>query len=197
MNLTRTFAKVVRMTDSRVRTVTYSTSLGFTRTEAIARTIRETSDTVMIHMGLLLSVQSTGLKTFTYPVCRQSSAGGSSIRLIASVFTELNRAGQDKFRQALPAGNVLDCNLVSVTIPESDAGPFYAWFDDMVPKGNPPAERGGLLEWLDPSGKPSLSVQLGGLGIVRYAPLPIRLDAGMKSPLVQVDMYCQTMNLLM
>jgi len=106
-------------------------------------------------------------------------------------------SGQDKFRQALPAGNVLDCSLVSITLPEPDAGPFYAWFDDLVLKGNQSAERAGLLEWLDPTGKPSCSVQLGGLGIVRYAPSPIRPDAGMKSPLVQVDMYCQTMNLLM
>lgn len=105
--------------------------------------------------------------------------------------------GQDKFRQALPAGNVLDCGLVSITLPEPDAGPFYSWFDDMVLKGNPGAERGGLLEWLDPSGKPSLSVQLGGLGIVRYAPLATKLDAGIKSPMVQLDMYCQTMSLLM
>lgn len=106
-------------------------------------------------------------------------------------------AGQDKFRQALPAGNVLDCSLVSITLPEPDAGPFYSWFDDMVLKGNAAAERVGLLEWLDPTGKPSFSVQLGGLGIVRYAPAPAKLDGGMKAPMAQVDLYCQTMNVIM
>jgi len=109
----------------------------------------------------------------------------------------LAAAGQDKFRQALPAANVLDCSLVSITLPEPDAGPFYSWFDDMVLKGNAAAERVGLLEWLDPTGKPSFSVQLGGLGIVRYAPAPAKSDGGMKAPMAQVDLYCQTMNVIM
>ena len=37
------------------------------------------------------------------------------------------------------------------------------------------------------------SLQLGGLGIVRYAPEPIDASSESKPRLVQVDMYCETM----
>jgi hypothetical protein len=99
--------------------------------------------------------------------------------------------GQDKFIQS-----ALDCSIVRITLPEADAGPFYTWFDDSVVKGKAAGERAGVLEWLDPTMTTVLgSLQLGGLGIVRYAPEPI--GAGSEKPigLVQVDMYCETMNL--
>lgn len=104
-------------------------------------------------------------------------------------------AGQDKFRQPVSAG-VLDCSTVRILLPEMDAGPFYAWFDDMVLRGNPGAERGGLLEWLDPTLKNALaSVQLGGLGITRYQPDPTKPGTSEKiGGVVAVDMYCETMN---
>ena len=107
-------------------------------------------------------------------------------------------AGQDKFRQSAPA-SVLDCSTVRILLPEMDAGPFYAWFDDMVFKGNPGAERGGLLEWLDPTMKNVLaSVQLGGLGIVRYQPEPTKPSTLERvGGLVAVDMYCETLNVVL
>jgi len=106
-------------------------------------------------------------------------------------------AGQDKFRQPAPA-SVLDCSTVRILLPEVDASPFYAWFDDMVMKGNPNAERGGLLEWLDPTLKNvSASIQLGGLGITRYQPDPIRPGTSEKMGGVTIDMYCETMNVIL
>jgi hypothetical protein len=103
--------------------------------------------------------------------------------------------GQDKFRSKQAPG-MLDCALVRIVLPEVDAGPFYTWFDEMVIKGNPLAERGGLLEWFDPTMKTVVaSVQLGGLGIVRYEPDPVASGGERKLGQVQVDMYCETINL--
>lgn len=110
--------------------------------------------------------------------------------------------GQEKFRQPSSAG-ILDCSKVSITLPETDAGPFYKWFDDTVVKGRPDMgrpddERGGLLEWLDPTLKTVLvSAQLGGLGIVRYAPEKAGAGAESRGPLVQIEMYCETMNIIL
>jgi hypothetical protein len=106
-------------------------------------------------------------------------------------------AGQEKFRQQSAAAGALNCSNVTITLPEADAGPFYAWFDDMVMKGIPGTERAGLLEWLDQSMKTVVSsVQLGGLGIVRYEPDPIKAGTQEKmGGLVQIDMYCETVNL--
>jgi hypothetical protein len=99
--------------------------------------------------------------------------------------------GQDKFLQ--PA---LDCSIVRITLPETDAGPFYTWFDESVVKGKTAGERAGVLEWLDPIMTTVLgSLQLGGLGIVRYAPEPISAGSDKPIGLVQVDMYCETINL--
>jgi len=103
--------------------------------------------------------------------------------------------GQEKFRQP-SMQSVLNCSTVQILVPEMDAGPFYAWFDEMVIKGNPLAERGGLLEWFDPTMKTVLaSVQLGGLGIVRYEPDPIVSGGERRLGQVQVDMYCETLTM--
>ncbi len=104
--------------------------------------------------------------------------------------------GQDG-RVSTKAPGPLDCSLVRITLPEVDAGMFYAWLDEMVIKGKPNAERAGLLEWLDPTMKNVLaSVQLGGLGIVRYEPDPSKANE-QKVGMVAVDMYCETINLIL
>lgn len=110
-----------------------------------------------------------------------------------------NRLDQDKFRQSSSAPGAIDCSKVSITLPEIDAGPFYAWFDDMVINGRPGTERAGVLEWLDPTLKNVVaSVQLGGLGIVRYEPDPIKAGGAEKlAGQVQIDMYCETVNLIL
>ena len=65
----------------------------------------------------------------------------------------------------------------------------------MVLSGKNGAERAGLLEWLDPTLTTVMaSVQLAGLGIVRYAPDPIT-GSSEKSALVHIDMYCESFNL--
>ena len=88
------------------------------------------------------------------------------------------------------------CSPISILLPEADAGPFYSWFDETVLKGKGGGERAGLLEWLDPTLKTILArVQLGGLGIIRYAPQG--LTVGTEGvPKVQIDMYCESINLL-
>lgn len=102
--------------------------------------------------------------------------------------------GQDKLRQSAPG--VLDCSIVRITLPEADAGPFYAWLDKSIVQGNPGDERAGVLEWLDPTLTTVIaSVQLNGLGIVRYAPDPIKAGSTVTPGLVQVDMYCESINL--
>lgn len=102
---------------------------------------------------------------------------------------------QDKFRQPLAPG-ALDCSLVRILLREADAGPFYAWFEDMVINNKPGAERAGLLEWLDPMMKTVLgSIQLGNLGIVRYQPAPTHNGNEQKLGMVEVDMYCETLKL--
>ena len=103
--------------------------------------------------------------------------------------------GQEKIRKSTSVPGALEYSLIHITLPEVEAGPFYQWFDDMVIKGNPNAERAALLEWLDPTMRNVLaSVQLGGLGIVRYEPDPIK--AGTEEKLggaVAIDMYFETM----
>lgn len=110
--------------------------------------------------------------------------------IVARRLAPQTSVGQEKFR---PQPGVLDCSVVSILLPEADGGPFYAWLDDLVLKGNQGGERAGLLEWVDPTAKTvEASVQLGGLGIVRYAPEPLTTGSVM---VVRVDMYCETMNL--
>lgn len=100
--------------------------------------------------------------------------------------------GGEAFRQVARTPGSLECSHVSITLPEPDAGAFYAWFDETVIKGKPNGERAGLLEWLDPTMKNVVaSVQLGGLGIVRYEPDPIESGGEQKIDLVEVDMYCE------
>ena len=101
--------------------------------------------------------------------------------------------GQDRLKQSFPG--VLDCSIVRLTLPEADAGPFYTWFEDTVVKGRTGGELPGLLEWLDPTLKGVVaSVQLVGLGIVRYAPEPIKAESSEKNGLVEIDMYCESFN---
>jgi hypothetical protein len=96
----------------------------------------------------------------------------------------------------LPAA--LDCAPLSITIQERDAGPFFQWFTDFAVQGNANAERPGRLEFLAADMSAVVAaVDFGNLGILRYAPLsgPGERAGSMTQPLVQVDMFCETMNL--
>ncbi|HEX7767471.1 MAG TPA: hypothetical protein VF443_12210, partial [Nitrospira sp.] len=118
----------------------------------------------------------------------------SKVQGIAAKRTKaVETVGQQRLRENTLGA--LDCSLVSIFLPEADAGPFYVWFDETILKGKANGERGGLLEWLDLTLKNVLvSAQLGGLGILRFAPEPVKVGVE-KIGLVQVDLYCETINL--
>jgi hypothetical protein len=87
-------------------------------------------------------------------------------------------------------------NLV-FSIPEAFAGPFYAWFDDMVVKGNAgeDRERPGILELMRSDLTAALlTLNLSHVGIFRYAP-QAGPQAGDKVGTVEVGLYCEQMTL--
>lgn len=145
-------------------------------------------------LGTKQKAISSGNFRFNVQGLENACARISKVQGIAAKRTKaVDTVGQQRL-QEIKTG-VLDCSLVSIFLPESDAGPFYAWLDDTILKGRPNGERAGLLEWLDPTLKNVLvSAQLGGLGILRYAPEPVKVGVE-KIGLVQVDMYCETLNL--
>jgi hypothetical protein len=102
-------------------------------------------------------------------------------------------AGQEKFRQSASGlSGVLDCSMITLTLPPGDASPFYAWFDDLALKGNPAGERVGLLEWLSRDLKTVMgSLLFGGLGIVRIVHDASEGNVD-KVQKVHVEMYCET-----
>ena len=108
---------------------------------------------------------------------------------------KLSAAGEQRVATIQGQLGPWDCAPVSIFLPESDAGPFFDWIYKSVITGGTVPEKAGLLEWMDASLMTVLvSVQLGGLGIVRYAPQPIKASVETLA-LVQVDMYCETMHL--
>jgi hypothetical protein len=83
-------------------------------------------------------------------------------------------------------------NLV-ITLPESDAGPFYAWFVDMVLKGNAgeDRERPGVLDLLTPDRQQVLlSLSFSHLGIFGFTPEKAVANADLIKR-VKVEMYCE------
>ena len=85
-------------------------------------------------------------------------------------------------------------NLV-ISIAESSAGTFYAWFQDMVIQGNAGEnnEKSGTLELLDPTLKNRLmTIYFHHLGIFGFTPEKSEAKAqGLKR--VKVEMYCEQM----
>ena len=106
-----------------------------------------------------------------------------------------NVSSAEKRTQLLP-GPLEFSNLV-ITLPEADAGPIYAWYDDFVIKGNQgdAKERQGVLELLDPTLKEVLlTVTLHHLGIFNFA--PEKMEAGSENiRRVKVEMYCEAIQL--
>lgn len=86
-------------------------------------------------------------------------------------------------------------NLV-ITLPESQVGPFFQWYQDFVIEGrnSDTDERQGQLTLLNPHLQEELgTINFGNLGIFRLAPVPQTIANS--SPLVKVAMYCETMQL--
>ena len=82
-------------------------------------------------------------------------------------------------------------------MPESFAGTFYAWFQDMVVKGNSGEqnERAGTLEFLDPTLKSTLfTINFDHLGIFGFTPEKFEANAETIKR-VRVEMYCEQMTL--
>ncbi|MEO5955471.1 MAG: hypothetical protein ABIR36_07255, partial [Nitrospiraceae bacterium] len=88
-------------------------------------------------------------------------------------------------------------NLV-ISLAEASAGTFYAWFQDMVIKGNAGEnnERAGTLEFLDPTMKGTLlTIYFHHLGIFGFT--PEKSDANADSiRRVKIEMYCEQMTLM-
>lgn len=85
-------------------------------------------------------------------------------------------------------------NLV-ITLAENSAGTFYAWFQDMVIKGNAGEnnEKAGTLELLDPSLRSTLlTIHFNHLGIFGFSPEKSGAS-GDAIRRVKVEMYCEQM----
>ena len=86
---------------------------------------------------------------------------------------------------------MIEVHNLAVTIPDTSIGPFYAWLDDFLLKGNSgqDKEKTGTLDYLGPDMKATLlSVTLYNLGILRVAPEAAGTEAIRRST---VEMYCE------
>lgn len=101
--------------------------------------------------------------------------------------------GQARDYQKQPVGMEFP-NLV-LTLPEVHAGPFYAWYEDFVIKGqsSQDRERNGTIELLAPNLKDApVTIYLMNMGIYKLAK---EVDAaGM--PAARAEMYCERMGLM-
>lgn len=106
-----------------------------------------------------------------------------------------DQLGQMRDYQKQP-GKLEFPNLV-ITLAEAQAAPFYAWFEDMVIKGNAgeDRERPGVLEFLSPDLKSVLfAINFSHLGIFSFAPEKVEANAETVRR-VKVEMYCEQMTL--
>jgi len=115
--------------------------------------------------------------------------------LVVKQTTATNSVGEMRNSQREPAKMEFP-NLV-LFLSESQAGPFYGWFDDFVVKGNngQDRERPGVLELLAPDLKEVLlTVNFSNLGIFGFT--PDRQGAGGEAiRRVKVEMYCERLTL--
>lgn len=106
-----------------------------------------------------------------------------------------NQIGEMRDYQKEPA-KIEFPNLV-LSLSESQAGPFYAWFEDFVVKGNngQDRERPGILELLSPDLKEVLlTVNFSNLGIFSFTPDKQESNAEAIRK-VTVEMYCERLTL--
>ncbi len=86
---------------------------------------------------------------------------------------------------------------LALTLPEASAGTFYAWFEDMVIKGNAGEqhERTGTLELLDATRNTRLlTIAFHNLGIFGFSPGK-SAASGETIKQVNVDLYCERVTL--
>jgi hypothetical protein len=89
------------------------------------------------------------------------------------------------------AGGKLEVPNLTLTVAESGARDFYAWFSDMVIKGvGPQARRQGRLDIMDVSyTTPLFSLGLSNLGISSYSPMRFETNSE-KIPRVKIELFC-------
>jgi hypothetical protein len=104
-----------------------------------------------------------------------------------------NTIGERLIFQKEPAQ--IDFPNVVFTIPESQAEPWYKWYDDFVARGNssPEKEKQGHLEYLAADCTTTLFlVEFSNLGIIKFT--PEKLDSSSeKLRYVKIEMYCEQM----
>ncbi|MDP1770401.1 MAG: twin-arginine translocation signal domain-containing protein [Nitrospirota bacterium] len=122
----------------------------------------------------------------------------SASKIEALVFKQIivqDQVGATRDYQKEPAKMEFP-NLV-LFLSESQAGPFYAWFEDFVVKGNngQDRERPGVLELLAPDLKEVLlTVNFSNLGIFGFTP-DKQMVGGDAIRRVKVEMYCERLTL--
>lgn len=107
------------------------------------------------------------------------------------VTTALRAVGEKRDYESAPS--TIDVANLAMIVPDAFLGPFYAWHEDFVRKGNngPDRERVGVLEYLTPDRKSSLlTLNLFNLGIFKIAQEVSSRD---ERPYSKVEMYCQAM----
>jgi hypothetical protein len=100
-------------------------------------------------------------------------------------------------REPERAVGALELSALVITLPESDAEPFFTWLDDFVVKGNDSAdkERTGSLQLLSPDLKSILfELAFQGVGITRITSEP-GADGKETVPRVRVELYVETVKL--
>ncbi len=116
-------------------------------------------------------------------------------------FTVKSVLRQDKtgnFRDTATHATGLEIPNLSFSLPEAEAGGFYAWFQDMVIKGNSGDnnERQGTLEFMSRDMKtPLLTVRFANLGIFGFT--PDKSDSRADNPIkrIRIDLYCEQISL--
>jgi hypothetical protein len=130
----------------------------------------------------------------TIPGLNCSNVSKIEALTIKQTVTE-NPVGQIRDYQKEPAK--LEFPNLVISLAESSAGTFYAWFQDMVIKGNSGEnnEKSGTLEFLDPSLKATLlTITFHHLGIFGFTPEKQEANID-RIKQVKVEMYCEQMTL--
>jgi hypothetical protein len=91
----------------------------------------------------------------------------------------------------------LEIPNLSISVAEIDAGGFYAWFQDMVIKGNSGDnnERQGTLEFLSRDMSSTLmTLRFANLGIFGFTPEKSNASTD-QIRRVRIDLYCERISL--
>jgi hypothetical protein len=94
---------------------------------------------------------------------------------------------------AAPGPGPLSFPNLTVTLPESSAATWQAWFDAFVVKGynDDSQEKTGRLALLDPALREHVGIDLFNVGIFRLTPSPWTRQA---YPVVVAGLYCERMD---